>query len=402
LLPVDLVEWAWSGGVQTTRATVVARVVHDAEHARLELTPVGGGRTSSSRSVGVPGNRIVRLTAEKLEPGTSYEWRVVVDGAADTSRGQGRLETPTGGAQSFTIVAGSCARTGSNGRVWDAMRREHPDLVLVTGDLFYEDIERNDVDTFLSAYDRTLTQPAIAALLQEAPAAYIWDDHDYGPNGADASSPSREAARRAYRAAVPHAKLGPTGPVAQAFTVGRVRFIMTDARSNRTDTSILGREQMEWFLDELVEASRTHALVVWVNSVPWIAHANRGADSWAGYPDNRRRIAETIDRMGIRNLVMVAGDAHMLAIDDGTHSGYAANRSGGFPLLQAAALDRPGSVKGGPYSEGPHPGGGQYGVVRVNDDGSTVTVDLVGKNWRGETLMSYRFKLPTTSASVPT
>jgi hypothetical protein len=177
---------------------------------------------------------------------------------------------------------------------------------------------------------------------------------------------------------------------------------MTDSRSNRTDTSILGREQMEWFLDELVEGSRTHALVVWVNSVPWIGDANPGTDNWAGYAHDRRRVAETIDRMEIRNLVMVAGDAHMVAIDDGTNSGYAANGGGGFPLLHAAALDRPGSLKGGPYSEGARPGGGQYGVVHVKDDGSTVTVDLAAKNWRRETLMSYRFMVPSASAPTPT
>lgn len=391
---VSRTQWAWSGAVEPTRATIVGRVVHDAGHAHVELTPVDGGDAVSSPRVSVPGNRIVHLTADGLRPGTRYEWRVVVDGGRDTSRGRGRLSTPTGGAQSFTIVAGACARSGSNGRVWEAMRRENPDLTVLLGDLFYENIERNDVDTFLAAYDRVLTQPAVAALVQDAPVAYVWDDHDYGPNDGDASSPSREAARDAYRAAVPHSKLAPAGPVAQAFTVGRVRFVMTDARSNRTATSMLGEEQTEWFLDELVASSRTHALVVWVNSVPWIGRADPGSDSWSGYPKDRARIAEVIDGAGIRNLVMLAGDAHMVAIDDGSNSGYAESGGGGFPLLHAAALDRPGSVKGGPYSEGAHPGGGQYGVLRIDDDGTTVTVHLAGKTWKGKTLVSYRFTVP--------
>jgi len=49
---------------------------------------------------------------------------------------------------------------------------------------------------------------------------------------------------------------------------------------------------------------------------------------------------------------MISADAHMVAIDDGSHSGYAAGGRGGFPVFQAAALESPESEKGGPYSIG--------------------------------------------------
>ena len=84
--------------------------------------------------------------------------------------------------------------------------------------------------------------------------------------------------------------------------------------------------------------------------------------------------------------MIVSGDAHMVALDDGTNS------EGGFPVLQAAALDRPGSDKGGPYSGGTFPGGGQFGTIDVHDDGGeTVAVTLAGHDWQGETLVSQRF-----------
>ncbi|MFF5033187.1 hypothetical protein [Nocardia salmonicida] len=44
---------------------------------------------------------------------------------------------------------------------------------------------------------------------------------------------------------------------------------MTDNRSAATSTSILGTEQRDWFVEELVRSSRTHAVVVWANSLPW-------------------------------------------------------------------------------------------------------------------------------------
>jgi hypothetical protein len=44
---------------------------------------------------------------------------------------------------------------------------------------------------------------------------------------------------------------------------------------------------------------------------------------------------------------MISGDAHMVAIDDGTNSDYADGGGGGFPVFHAGALDRSSSVKGG-------------------------------------------------------
>ena len=60
-------------------------------------------------------------------------------------------------------------------------------------------------------------------------------------------------------------------------------------------------------------------------------------------------------------------------------------------VLQAAALDRKASVKGGPYSGPVIGGGGKSGVVDVDDDGETVTVTAEGRNYRGEVLFTRTF-----------
>ena len=74
---------------------------------------------------------------------------------------------------------------------------------------------------------------------------------------------------------------------------------------------------------------------------------------------------------------MVSGDAHMIAIDDGTNTNYSDTPGPGFPLFNAAALDRPGSIKGGPYSEGTVAGGGQFGTLEIEDTGDTINVLLL-------------------------
>jgi mannonate dehydratase len=60
-------------------------------------------------------------------------------------------------------------------------------------------------------------------------------------------------------------------------------------------------------------------------------------------------------------------------------------------ITNAAALDRRGKVKGGPYSQGTFPGGGQFGLMTVEDTGSAITVTWGGRDWTGAELLGYQF-----------
>jgi hypothetical protein len=411
--PVDLVEWVWSGGVTEREAVIHARLAHDSDAVRVVLSERPEMTESLASDLLVAdddvNDRVISARFDGLRPNTRYYYAVEADGRLDLSR-QGRLRTFGAGPFSFEIAVGSCARIGSNGAVFDAIRALDPLLYLITGDFFYGDIQVDDAARYRADFDATLTTPAQAALYQSAPIAYIWDDHDYGANNAGADSPGRAAARRTYREYVPHYPLeaGTDGAIYQAFTIGRVRFILTDLRSERTPASapddaaksMLGPAQKDWFKRELLDAADRYPLIVWVSAVPWIAATTDGGDNWSGYDTERREIADFIATHGIRGLVMLAGDAHMLAIDDGSNSDYSSDGGAGFPVMQAAALDRPGSAKGGPYSEGAFPGGGQFGVMSVQDDGgSSITVTLSGRDWSGREIVSYRYTVPVSATS---
>jgi phosphodiesterase/alkaline phosphatase D-like protein len=400
--PVDRVAWVWSGGVTDASFRVTARVTDDAAaRATLLVWEDGSPPTRAmehppepAAGPAVPETGIATWTVTDLEPDTRYEYGIAVDDRADRARGRGSVHTFPNGPAWFTVAIGADARSRSNGAVFDAIREVEPLLYINAGDLHYGNIDADDIDLFRARYDDVLNSPAQSALYRSVPTAYTWDDHDFGANAADADSPGRRAARLAYRESVPHYPL-PAGDgdaaIYQAFTIGRVRFVLTDTRSERTADSMLGDRQLRWLEHELVTASRNHALVVWVSSVPWIAPAGAGRDDWGGYPLERQRLAEVIEQAAIENLVMLGGDAHMVAIDDGSNSGYGPSGRG-FPVLHAAALDRPGSVKGGPYSHGAVPGGGQFGTLTVLDDGTgSVTVRLEGRDWTGQVLLSHTF-----------
>jgi hypothetical protein len=99
----------------------------------------------------------------------------------------------------------------------------------------------------------------------------------------------------------------------------------------------------------------------------------RSKEGWAPYARERRQIADVIARTGLTSrLVMLSGDAHMLALDDGTNSQYSTLADAprrGFIVAHAAPMDRRTSTKGGPYTHAPVMANGQYGVLDVTDDG---------------------------------
>ena len=298
-----------------------------------------------------------------------------------------------GNAASFAFAFSSCAETGSEHEVFDTIRRRDPAFFLHLGDMHHVNISRDDPRLFRAAWDTVLASTTQGALYRSVPLAYVWDDHDFGPNDADARTPSRAAARRVYREYAPHYPL-PAGDgdaaIFQAFSIGRARFIMTDLRSERSPKNarggpgktMLGAAQKEWFKRELAEASRSHAVVFWASSVPWIGAADHG-DGWPGYSDERREIAAFIAQSGIRNLVILCGGGRVLAADDGANSDFTGVRGLRIPVLHASPLDQDSGEKenGGPYNGGMHlpdPGEGCFGWVRVLDEGKGVAVEFTG------------------------
>ena len=408
--PVDKVEWIWAGAVTSDSATIKARLVPQAGAIRLALSTRSdlseAGFIPPTDESEVASTGVATFQVLDLHPESQYWYAVEVDGVLDRSR-TGRLSTFADGAFSFTVAFGSCAKEGSNGRVFDTIRQSDPDLFISTGDFFYSDIDVNDPARYWTAYGRTLSAPAQAELYRNVPVAYIWNDHDFGPNNSDSTSPGRESAQLVYRAAVPHYPLAAgdgAQPIYQAFTVGRVRFILTDLQSYRTPSdqpddvtkTMLGAEQKAWLKQELLVANGRFAAIVWVSTDPWIVKAGSGAKGWGSYATERREIADFIAENQISGMMMLGGDAHMLAIDDGTNSDFSITGGASFPVFHAGALDRRGSLKGGPYSEGAYPGGGQFGLMTITDNGGT-TIEIVwsGRDWRNDEIVAYRFTIAT-------
>ncbi|KUF89917.1 hypothetical protein AM588_10002534 [Phytophthora nicotianae] len=267
--------------------------------------------------------------------------------------------------------------TPTSRSVFEEIKKEKALFFMHTGDLHYHNLVVNNVAAFRDGYDSIFASPVGRAMLaMDMPFVYMWDDHDFGPDNSDSTAPGRNASVQAYHEFVPHYPLiggrSRSNTVHQAFTIGRVRYLLTDLRSARTPNTapaaptktVLGKKQKAWFKSELVRATSdpTIRLIIWVNTMPWLDDERK----WGHFVHEQQELVNFIKAHGLNKwvpIVIVSGDAHMLAVDDGSHS------PGNLTVLHSAALGRPGSIKGGPYSHGAFPGSGQYAVMDVTDEG---------------------------------
>jgi alkaline phosphatase D len=378
----------WSGGLTATSAVVKARLTESAASLRVSTSADLSSPTSVAGTV-TGGIATFTLT---LQPGTQYHYAVEAGGTVATALA-GKLRTPAVGPMSFSVAVGCCAQgvetpgaTGtSNHAVFDKVRLRDPLMTIHLGDAFYRDIGTNSPDLFRTAYNDLLANSRQAALYRAAPIELVWDDHDYSSNDSGSGSPAKPAAALVYRERVPSGPLPDPTAIYRTRVYGRVRFIYTDTRSERTSENVYSATQEAWLINLLTTS--TEPVICWVSSIPWISPDANGGDDWGSYNTQRYRIANAIVLAGRSSRIfMLSGDMHAVAIDDGAN-----NTWGGFPVYQFGSFDSAGSSKGGPYSKGaPSQGGNRYGIVTVTDTGQQITVNGVGYN--GDTaLMSHSF-----------
>jgi phosphodiesterase/alkaline phosphatase D-like protein len=391
--PVEpAVAWAWSGAQTAEGATVRARLVDPATNVRLRVSTDSSFSTyAETAPVATGGNNVATFTLSSYAADTRYYYRVVSGSVEDAAK-QGAFRTlpPSSAPHSFTFALGSCQRTDSNKPVFGHVRATDPLFWLQAGDIHYRDIAVNDIELFRTAYNSLHDQALQAALFRATPIVHVWDDHDgAGGNDTDRTRTGWPAVRAAYRENVPHHALpaGPTGAIYHSFVVGRVRFIVTDLRSERSPRShfddaaktMLGAEQKQYLKEELAAARASGQFIAWVSTIPWIAAPTSGADHWGGYDTERQEIAEHIRSLGVGGqMFMLSGDMHATAIDSGANNAW-----GGFPVFNAGPVDQSASTKGGPYTHGPFTNGTlgeQFGVVAVTDNGGpSIQVSFSGR-----------------------
>ena len=365
-------DWSLVGGVTSTSATFRVRGPSTDDGIRREFI-VGTNPNlaiEADQILNIPvafqdympvEHFVKAISIDTLEPRTPYYYGITrpqrTPNSAVMAGNVGYFVTPApdGTRMDFTIATGSCSLSGSKSSSFSEILALNPLMFIHMGDIHYEDLNTLDIDERLSAYDRVMGSPSQRLLYQRTIFSYMWDDHDWLGSNADSNDEATASvAKQGYSLAIPHYPLGSTSSdVAnaakyQAFTIGTVRFIVTDLRSESIKSTdqfagqIYSIAQKEWLFNEFDQAVN-YDYVVWITTRPWTDPVKVGSDSWGGFEAERQElsayIASTIGA-GPRNLLVLSGDNHMVAFDDGTNTDYSGQDvyPGGFPLLHSGPL----------------------------------------------------------------
>jgi phosphodiesterase/alkaline phosphatase D-like protein len=296
----------------------------------------------------VPQEHFVKsISIDSLSPVTTYYYGIThpqsIPNSATMVGDVGTFSTPPpdGTRVNFTIATGACSLTGSRSGMFANVLDLNPVLFIHTGDFHYEDLDTLDIDERLEAYDKVMGSDSQRLLYMRTIFTYMWDDHDWLGNNKD--STDKEAAniaKTSYSLGIPHYQLGAiqsgasnedqTAPKYQAFTIGTVRFIISDLRSESIKSTdefegqIYSAAQKNWLYNELAQAA-SYDFVIWVTSRPWTDPDEIGSDSWGGFVSDRDDLASFIASTigaGPKNLLVLSGDNHMVAFDDGSSTDY--------------------------------------------------------------------------------
>jgi alkaline phosphatase D len=318
----------------------------------------------------------VTLTATGLTANTRYYYRVEMTDTnstveLDTAATVGRIKTAPSGAASFAFDFGSCANS-TDPIVFPLITARADDMFFHLGDMFYNDGSGTTLANIRSKLEGKIQATNHAALYAQINMAHTPSDHDVAQN--DSNNGTDPTAWGNYRTA--SAQLFPDVDHYYTWVWGRVRFIKLDTKNFASDSSLtdnsskslLGTTQKQWFKDT-IDAATEPAMVI-VQSDPWNGSAIAGDNGWFGFTTERTELANYMVASG-KNFVIIGGDMHAAAADDGTNS------PGGITLFQAAPFGQTASQKGGPYTTGPIPSSGtafttHYGRVVVTDTGGSI------------------------------
>lgn len=325
------IEFSLVGAVSDTSAKMSGRLSSAASNIQIEYadnntftgSTISGQLTTDSL-------RQIKFDFTGLTADTTYFYRYVEGGTPLADLFEFKTVV-VGVAHDFTIGVGSCSKSISSLSA-SRLRDKGVTLTQLLGDTPYIDSEDLTGDTQRNAYFTWLARADVRVLLDKCAYSYVWDDHDFGLDNSRGDSPSNAIMQQVYREIFPSYNLADNQAIYYTYEIGRVKFIVLDLRSGLDTNTMMSAAQLTWFKQELTNYSLDNtfqALVVY-SPCPWLT--NSFTDSWNNARAQRIEVADFIENLGITNqMMMLSGDLHLSAFDDGTSNTFATSNNAGFP-----------------------------------------------------------------------
>ncbi len=277
-----------------------------------------------------------KLIANQLQPGRNYAYRLLLNGVAvnltypTTFKTQPLWQYRTD-PPAFSVATGSCAYVnetqydrpgkpyGSDYQIFTSIAQQKPDVMLWLGDnTYYREPDWNTRTGMLHRYTHTRSIPELQPLLAAAPQYAIWDDHDFGPDNSDGTWIHKEASWEVFQHFWGNPTFGVNGQkgCTTRFQYADVDFFLLDNRYFRSpdrcvtcpNRTLLGKDQLEWFLAALASSNAPFKLVAIGGQV--VTTNDDDETCFHYYPAERDTILARIERENIKGVVFLTGDRH--------------------------------------------------------------------------------------------
>ena len=267
---------------------------------------------------------------ENLEPNTFYNYSINHNG---TTISEGSFKTlgllDTKNLPDFSFAFGSC--TYINELKYDqegepfgralgiikSIESKNPNLMVWLGDNIYlRKGEWSSKTGIYRRYTQFKSRPELQSFWKSVSHYAIWDDHDFGPNDADRSFINKDITLQAFKDfwANPSYGINNKPGITTSFVYQDVEFFLLDNRYNRSpnhretgEREILGKEQIEWLIDALMNSKANFKFVVVGGQVLSDAAVY---ENHATYPEERDFLLELMEKEKLKNIVFLSGDRH--------------------------------------------------------------------------------------------
>lgn len=227
----------------------------------------------------------------------------------------------------FRLAFGSCCEQDREQRLWPVIFRERPNVFAFLGDNIYADTR--DMAEMAAKYRKLGTQAGFQKFRERVPIIATWDDHDYGENDAGFEYPHKHQSKDIFLDFFGEPANSPRRTREGVYTSyyfgaapRRVQVILLDMRWFRgplvgepdlayepnpdPNAVLLGEEQWAWLEREL---RRPADFRIIASSVQLVS-AEHAWEKWANFPYEKARLMALIDKLALRDFVVISGDMH--------------------------------------------------------------------------------------------
>lgn len=220
-----------------------------------------------------------------------------------------------GNTRPFKFCFGSCHWHESPQGHWEKIKAKNPDLWLWLGDNIYGDTR--DMNLLSDKY-KTVTDGPYGDFRAQFPIDGIWDDHDFGEDGANREYPHKEESQKLHLDFLGVDEFDPRRNQKGIYHTreeaeGRVKFYFLDTRYFRDPKKgeghdLLGEEQWQWLEREMENS--TADVNIFVTPIGFLLNRFFVTEDWAEYPHEKQRLLDKIQSLSLSGAFFLSGDKH--------------------------------------------------------------------------------------------